>query len=107
MSAESQKYSKESLEKLGVKVLLNNRVKDFDGETVELIDGNSIITKNLIWAAGVSAIAFDGFPAESFGPGKRLLVDAFNKVQGTENIYALGDTCLQTTDEKFPKGHPR
>ncbi|MCH5690430.1 hypothetical protein LWM68_43075 [Niabella sp. W65] len=47
MSAESQKYSKESLEKLGVKVLLNNRVKDFDGETVELIDGNSIITKTL------------------------------------------------------------
>lgn len=107
MSVKSQKYSKESLEKLGVKVLLNNRVKDFDGETVALVDGSSITTKNLIWAAGVSAIAFEGLPAESFGPGKRMLVDAFNKVKGTENIYALGDTCLQTTDENFPKGHPQ
>ena len=107
MSVNSQTYSKASLEKLGVNIMLETRVKDFDGETVYLLDGRTIQTKNLIWAAGVSAIAFDGIPVESYGPGKRLLVDAFNKVAGTENIYALGDTCLQTTDEAFPKGHPQ
>lgn len=107
MSVESQNYSKASLEKLGVKIMLNTRVKDFDGDTVFLIDGTTIETKNLIWAAGVSAIVFEGIAAEYYGPGKRLLVDAYNKVQGTENIYAIGDTCLQTTDPAFPKGHPQ
>lgn len=107
MSVKSQNYSKESLEKLGVKVILNSRVKDYDGEIVSFAEGNEIHTKNLIWAAGVSAMVFEGIPAESYGPGKRMLVDAFNKVQGTTNIYAIGDTCFQTTDPNFPKGHPQ
>ncbi|WP_346235965.1 NAD(P)/FAD-dependent oxidoreductase [Niabella insulamsoli] len=109
MSVESQHYSKTSLEKLGVKVLLQTRVKDFDGETVTLTDHETITikTRNLIWAAGVSAIAFEGIPAESLGPGKRMTVDAFNKLIGSENIYAIGDTCFQTTDAQFPKGHPQ
>ena len=39
--------------------------------------------------------------------GKRLLVDEFNKVTGTQNIYAIGDACFQTTDKPFPNGHPQ
>ncbi|MGC4235705.1 MAG: NAD(P)/FAD-dependent oxidoreductase [Niabella sp.] len=107
MSVGSQQYSKASLEKLGVKVMLNTRVKDFDGDVVTVNEDTAIKTKNLIWAAGVSAMVFEGFPAEWYGPGKRMLVDAYNKVQGSENIYALGDTCLQMSDPAFPKGHPQ
>lgn len=107
MSVESQQYSKASLEKLGVKIMLNTRVKDFDGDEVTLTTDTTIKTKNLIWAAGVSAMVFEGFPAEWYGPGKRMLVDAYNKIQGSENIYALGDTCLQQSDPAFPKGHPQ
>ena len=36
-----------------------------------------------------------------------MIVDQFNKVQGVEGIYAIGDTCIQTTDENFPAGHPQ
>lgn len=107
MALKSQHYSKETLEKMGVKIHLNTMVQDFDGETVTFKGAEPIHTKNLIWAAGVSAIPFDGIPKESFGPGKRLMVDAFNKVTDTNNIYALGDTCFQTTDSSFPKGHPQ
>ena len=35
------------------------------------------------------------------------MVDAFNKVNGFYNIYALGDICLMTTDGKFTEGHPQ
>jgi NADH dehydrogenase len=35
------------------------------------------------------------------------LVDEFNKVKGTKNIYAIGDICLQTTDKNYPNGHPQ
>jgi NADH dehydrogenase len=24
-----------------------------------------------------------------------------------KNIYAVGDTCIQLTDENFPQGHPQ
>ncbi|HQX42864.1 MAG TPA: NAD(P)/FAD-dependent oxidoreductase, partial [Niabella sp.] len=107
MDLKSQHYSKEALEKMGVKIHLNTMVEDFDGETVTFKGTEPIQTKNLIWAAGVSAIPFDGIPKESFGPSRRLVVNEFNKVTGTENIFALGDTCFQNTDSSFPKGHPQ
>jgi NADH dehydrogenase len=44
--------------------------------------------------------SFEGIPADSYGRGKRMATDAFNKVNGTQNIYAVGDTCIQLTDEK-------
>ena len=28
-------------------------------------------------------------------------------MQNTSNIYAVGDTCLQTNDPDFPQGHPQ
>ncbi len=107
MSEESQKDTLEAVTQLGVIVKLNTRVVDFKDDTVFFADGNTIQTKNLIWAAGVSAREFEGIPAESYGRGKRMATDAFNKVNGTENIYAIGDTCIQTNDTNFAGGHPQ
>ncbi|MBS1936002.1 MAG: FAD-dependent oxidoreductase, partial [Bacteroidetes bacterium] len=70
-------------------------------------NGETIETKTMIWAAGITAKTFEGIPAECYGRGKRMLVDEFNKVKNTENIFAIGDTCLQTTDKNFPNGHPQ
>ncbi|REG97954.1 NAD(P)/FAD-dependent oxidoreductase [Flavobacterium aquicola] len=107
MSKESQQDTLNALTKLGVVVKLNTRVVDYKDDTVFFADGNTIQTKNLIWAAGVSAREFEGIPAESYGRGKRMATDAFNKVNGTENIYAIGDTSIQTNDPDFPGGHPQ
>lgn len=107
MSVASQQDTLEAVTKLGVVVKLNTRVVDYKDDTVYFADGNTIQTKNLIWAAGVTAREFDGIPTESYGRGKRLLTDAFNKVNGTTNIFAIGDTCLQVTDKNFPQGHPQ
>lgn len=35
------------------------------------------------------------------------MTDQFNKVIGVENIYAIGDSSIQTTDIDYPKGHPQ
>lgn len=107
MRPESQSDTYDALTKLGVVIKLNTHVKDYVNDTVVFDNGETIETKTLIWAAGVISQAFEGIAAESYGKGKRLIVDAFNKVQGTQNIYAIGDTCLQTTDENFPNGHPQ
>lgn len=107
MSKQSQEDTLEAVTKLGVVVKLNATVTDYVDDIVHFANGETIHTKNLIWAAGISAREFEGIPKESYGRGKRMLTDAFNKVKETENIYAIGDTCIQLTDADFPQGHPQ
>lgn len=106
MSEKASKKSRQYLERLGVKVLTNTQVVSYDGQRVEFSDGKQIVTKNFIWAAGVKANLIEGLPIHAITRGQRLSVDRFNRVQGTKNIYALGDLALMTT-EKFPNGHPQ
>ena len=107
MSEKSQTDTMEVLTRLGVKLIMSTHVNDFDGDTVTLSDGMEIHSKNLIWAAGVTAKVFDGLPADWYGRGKRLLVDEYCKVTGSENIYAIGDTALMLADPEYPSGHPQ
>ncbi|WDF70217.1 NAD(P)/FAD-dependent oxidoreductase [Sphingobacterium oryzagri] len=107
MSQVAQQEAKSVLEKLGVEITLNVAVKDYQNDVVALSDGKEIPTKTLIWTSGVIARELPGIPTEKFGRGRRVLVDEFNAVQGYDNIFAIGDICLQTTDAKFPNGHPQ
>lgn len=107
MSENAQSYTAKKLEQLGVQMIMNTLVKDFDGDTVTLSNGVHIPSKNLIWAAGVSAKTFQGFQETSIGPGKRLKTDVYNKVQSYKNIYALGDCALVYGDKDYPNGHPQ
>lgn len=107
MSEKSQKYTYDALVKMGVEVILNKQVKDYVDDTVIFADGSTIQTKLLLWTAGVTSRIFEGIPKESYGRGRRLLVDEYNKVIGLQNIYAIGDTCIQSTDKNFPDGHPQ
>jgi NADH dehydrogenase len=107
MSKNSQQYTYESLVKMGVKVKLNTQVRDYIDNTVKLSDGEIIETKALIWAAGVTGKTISGISEESYGRSKRLLVDEYNKVKGSTNIFAIGDNCLQLTDPAFLNGHPQ
>lgn len=107
MGKKSQEYTYNELKEMGVEIMLNSRVTGFDGEKVSLKDGSFIESKNLIWATGVTGITFPGIPEEVYARGNRLKVDAHNTVEGMNNIYAVGDACIQFTDEGFPEGHPQ
>ncbi len=107
MSPASQNDTYQELEKMGVKIRLHTQVKDYIDDKVMLSTGDFIETKNLIWTAGVTAIEFEGIPASSYGRVRRMIVDENNKVVGLENVYAIGDTCIQTSDAVFPTGHPQ
>jgi len=107
MSEKSQKYTYDTLTKMGVTIQLNSLVQDYANDVVKFADGKSIIAKTLIWAAGVTSLVFDGIEKECYGRGRRMIVDGYNKVINTQNIYAIGDTCLQTADPGFPEGHPQ
>ena len=107
MSEKSQKYSKESLENFGVKVILGKFVEDYRDDKVFFKGGDSIETKTLIWTAGVTAMKFKGIPDDYYERGNRLKVNEYNMVVNSANIFAIGDACVMTSDPDWPKGHPQ
>ncbi len=91
------------IQKMGIDVQLNTFVEDYDGDTVTLNSG-TIETATVVWSAGVRGNVVDGLD-ESSVERSRILVDEFNKVKGTDNVFAVGDVAMMQTD-KFPNGHP-
>jgi len=107
MSEKTHKETYDALVGLGVKVKLNAPVTNYANDQVKFADGEIIEAKSLIWAAGIIANSFEGIPATSLGGGRRMKTDVFNKVEGLENIWAIGDISIQMTDPVYPKGHPQ
>ncbi|MEO8584069.1 MAG: NAD(P)/FAD-dependent oxidoreductase [Flavitalea sp.] len=107
MSKKSQAEALKVLERLGVTVILNTAVKDYSDGYVFLASGEKIPTATLVWTSGVIAREVPGIAKESVGRGRRILVDDVNRVNGTKNVFAIGDICYQTSDEEFPNGHPQ
>ncbi|MFT5437466.1 MAG: NADH dehydrogenase [Ulvibacter sp.] len=94
------------LTNLGVNIHLNTIVKDYDGKTV-YTENENFESSTFIWAAGVTGALINGIDGNSLVERtNRYKVDNFNKIDGFDTIYALGDIALMTT-ENYPKGHPQ
>ncbi len=106
MSKASQEKSQKYLEEMGVQVWTNARVEDYDGKTVRLADGRILPTNTLIWAAGVTGNVPPGIDKEKLVRGNRIKVDAYNRMQGSETVFVIGDIASMET-ATFPKGHPQ
>jgi NADH dehydrogenase len=106
MSDIAGKKALQYLQEMGVKVHLNCAVKSYDGHEVVFNTGEKLISKTLIWAAGVKGNPVAGLKAESLGRGTRIKTDEFNRVKGYNNIFAIGDVALVEGDPIFPNGHP-
>ncbi len=106
MSDLAKKASQKYLEDLGVKVITEMYVTDYDGEVVTLKSGEQIKTKNLIWAAGVTGNILNGLPSEVITRGNRIVVNRYNQVEGLDGVYAVGDIAFMKTP-KYEFGHPQ
>jgi len=107
MSKTAQIEAERVLKHLGVNIILNAAVKDYVEGEVLLSDGRTLPTESLIWATGVIAKEVSGLPPDVITKGRRIMVDAYNNVIDTPNVFAIGDLCFQTTDENYPNGHPQ
>ncbi len=92
------------LRELGVNVHLNAKVNGYDGKILTLADGTNFTTDTVIWTAGVKAAPINGLPEGALA-GNRILVDGYNQVKNTKNIFAIGDVASCVTAEN-PKGLP-
>lgn len=106
MSEASQQKSQQYLEDMGVKVWTNALIQDYDGKTITIKDGRTLRSNNLIWAAGVTGVVPEGIPREHLVRGNRIKVDRYNRVEGMEHVFAIGDIAYMESPE-WPKGHPQ
>ena len=105
MSVPSQQKSEQFLKELGVTVMTNSRVKAYNGKILELLDGQRIHAATVIWSAGVQGAILEGINPDSIVRGNRLKVNEINRVDGHDNIYAIGDVSAMITTA-YPNGLP-
>jgi NADH dehydrogenase len=107
MSEKASIKALEYLQNMGVKVHLNCAVKSYDGYEVLFNTGEKLISRTLVWAAGIKGKPVGGIDATAIGRGARILVNEFNQVKGYNNIFAIGDAASIEGDPAFPNGHPQ
>lgn len=105
MSVQAQRSAMEFLEEMGVEVITKQRVSTYDGERITLSNNKELVSRNVLWSAGVKGELIPGLPLDSLGPGKRIKVDEFNCVKGFNDIFAIGDIASITSKE-YPYGYP-
>jgi len=106
MSEKSSGKAREFLEKAGVKVLTGLKAVGCDENAVYLDNGEQVLTKMLIWTAGIKGNAIEGIDDKGFTKSGRIMTDRYNMISGYEGIYAIGDIACMP-EGKFPKGHPQ
>ncbi|MCE7040928.1 NAD(P)/FAD-dependent oxidoreductase [Dyadobacter sp. CY312] len=106
MSAESATKSKKYLEEMGVIVHTGQVVTGFDGKYVTTKQGLKLRADNLVWAAGIKANPLNGLNPEVIVRGGRIKVDQYNRVEGYDNVFALGDVATMS-EGKWENGHPQ
>lgn len=100
ISEQSGQTAQRYLEAIGVKVQINASVNSYDGHKVVLGNGHTLTTNCLVWAAGVKGLALKGLPLSATAPNSRIKVDAFNRIDGMINAFAIGMRPL--CREKIP-----
>jgi NADH:ubiquinone reductase (H+-translocating) len=84
-------YAAKQLAKRGVDLRLSTAVSEVSADCVVVEDGTRIPADVVVWAAGIKApdaVAAWGVPQ---GKGGRILVEEDLRVQGFDNVFAVGD----------------
>ena len=107
MSQDSSKKAYDFLKSMGVDIQFGKMVTDYRDHKVIMKDGTEIPTRTFLWVSGNRANAMPGISEDHLGRGFRFKVDQFNRIPGLNDVFAIGDQCLQTTDPAYPNGHPQ
>ena len=105
MSKTSSETAARFLQNMGVNVLLNTAVQEYDGQVLKLSNGSTLSTETVIWSAGVMGNVVDG-ASKAQVVRSRYRVNQYNQIEGYNNIFAIGDVAYMETED-FPKGHPQ
>jgi len=94
-------YAARHLERRGVEIHVETTLASFDGREAVLSNGATIPARTLVWTAGVRPnplLGELGLPLDERG---RVRVDATLRVEGREDVWALGD-CTAVPNARTP-----
>jgi NADH dehydrogenase len=94
-------YAARELWKRGVDIRVSTTLEAVEEHAAVLSDGTRLATETLVWTAGVKPnplLGTFGLPLDERG---RLIVDATLRVDGTQDVWALGD-CARVPNEATP-----
>jgi NADH:quinone reductase (non-electrogenic) len=95
-------YAARQLEKRGIEIHVGTTLESIDAGAALLSDGTRIPTATLVWTAGVRAnplLAQLGLPLDE---RHRVKVDETLRVEGNEDVWALGD-CAGVPNAATPE----
>ena len=105
VSDDLSEYTLNKLEKNGVQIILNNRVKEIGFDYVLLNTEEKIPSYTVVWAGGVKpSKVIIGLNCEHDKSGK-IITNENLKVNGYKSIFALGD-CAFIVDPNSGKPYP-
>ncbi len=94
-------YAFRRLSRRGIEIHISTTLESYDGREAALANGTRIPARTLVWTAGVRAnplLAELGLPLDDRG---RVLVDEALRVEGADDMWALGD-CAAVRNRKTP-----
>ncbi|MDE6136213.1 MAG: NAD(P)/FAD-dependent oxidoreductase [Muribaculaceae bacterium] len=107
MSEASGRDAVKALGELMVELRLGRTVKAVADGRVSFADGEVLDADTVVWTAGVTGVPFKITGSDvRAGRGGRFAVDEYNRVEGLEGVYAIGDIAMHA-DERYPRGCPQ
>jgi NADH dehydrogenase len=93
ISADLAEFATAELRRRGIEVRTGTTVERISADSVELSDGEVVPCRTVAWTAGVRpapVVAELGLPIDGTG---RIVVDRYCRVEGRENVWAIGDAA--------------
>jgi NADH:quinone reductase (non-electrogenic) len=93
ISADLAAFATSELRHRGIEVRTGTTVERISADSVELSDGEVVPCRTVAWTAGVRpapVVAELGLPIDQHG---RLVVDRYCKVEGRDDVWAIGDAA--------------
>lgn len=108
MSEKSSADALKGLTSLMVDIHLNTIMKSYgDDNVVTTTDGTTLYSEMVIWTAGVQGVQFEWTGVDKpVGGGGRITTDEYCRVNGLDDVYAIGDIGIHTSEES-PRGLPQ
>lgn len=98
-------YAARKLRTKGIEVVLNTRVASAASAWVELSNGEKIVTRTLIWTAGVAPSPLLATTSCQLNRRGQVAVNEFLEAPGHPGIWALGD-CAEIPTPQAGQSYP-
>lgn len=88
-----------ALKRKKVEVMLEKMVEDYDGETIQLVQGDPIAARTFIWTAGVRAAGLVDSAGLTQSKQGRAVVRPTLQLPTHDNVFVIGDSAYSESED--------